>query len=129
MKSVEVIENGHVAKERMWRDSNRIWQSRGSVPFDNVFVKSSLGVFAGWRGLFAAVIPGEAESDEGADGDGAEDEDDGAGDGDPGDDDEAGGDDGAGFGAGDGEVAEGEFLRLGLLAAAYVFEHFETPGR
>ena len=32
----------------------------------------------------------------------------GAWDGDPGDDDEAGGDDGAGFGAGDGEIAEGE---------------------
>ena len=79
-------------------------------------------------GLFAAVQPGEAEADKGADGDGAEDEDDSTGDGDPGDDDEAGGDDGAGFGAGDGEVAEGEFLGFGGLAAADVVEHTWLPG-
>jgi len=68
--------------------------------------------------------PGQAEADESAYADCAEDEENGTRDGDPSDDDEADGDDGADLGAGDGEVAEGEFLRRGGAATACVLEHF-----
>ncbi len=115
-KSVEAVDRAGVAGGR------RFVGARVHKGVYHLVTYLSIAI-PGFEGSFAAVQPGKAESDEGADGDGAEYEDDSTGDGDPSDDDQAGGDDGAGFRAGDGEVAEGEFLRFGGAAAVCVIEH------